>query len=397
MGLNRNSMFKIDNYTPTRVVFGAGRLAELADMKLPGRKALICVTDDGLMEKMGIQQRVLELLAKNETEAVVFDKVTPNPTKAGVEAATDMAKENGCDFVIGLGGGSSIDTAKASAILMENGGDLWDYAYTGSGKKQTVEKAAPVVTISTTCGTGTETDPYCVITKTDTNEKLDFTCDAIFPRVSIIDPELMLTLPRQLTLYQGFDALFHAAECYVTNQHNNHLVDVYAEESVTRVSKWLPVVADDLGNLEARVNMAYAADICSGYTQALINTTSHHITAQTMGGMFPKIAHGASLIVMAEEYYKRVIQYFPDIFDELGEMMGEKRNPAEPGMAFVNALTKLMDKTGMRHLPMSEFGIPHEAMPKIADVTVNVTGIADMDLYTLTVEDITEILEKSYC
>ena len=389
-------MFIVDNYTPTRVVFGPGRLEELGTVKLPGSKALICVTADGLMEKLGIQDRVTALLKKNNTEYVIYDKVTPNPTKSGVEEAAALAKENGCDFTIGLGGGSSIDTAKAAAILMCNEGDLWDYAYTGSGKKKPVEKAAPIITISTTCGTGTETDPYCVITKTETNEKLDFAADPIFPSISFIDPELMTSLPRSLTLFQGFDALFHAAECFVTNQHRNRLVDIYAEESVRAVSKWLPVVASDGQNIEARTHMSYAANICSGYTQAMINTTSHHIIAQTMGGMFPGFPHGATLIVIAEEYYKRVCGFFPEIFDELGEMMGVERTAEEPGMGFVRGLTRLMDETGMRDLPMSRFGVTRESLHEIADRTVNVTGIADVDLYTITVEDIEGILERSY-
>lgn len=263
-------------------------------------------------------------------------------------------------------------------------------------QKKTVKKAAPVVAVSTTSGTGTETDPYCVITKTDTNEKLDFAVDAIFPKISVIDPELMVSLPRSLTLYQGFDALFHAAECYITNQNKNRLVDVFAKESIEAVSRWLPAAAEDGKNIEARTRMAYAADICSGYTQALINTTSHHIIAQTMGGLFPGLPHGASLILIAEAYYKKVMNFFPETFDELGKMMGEQRDENCPGSAFLKGLTKLMDKTGMRTLAMSSFGITPDSFDKIADITVNVTGISEVDLYTLTVGDIVDILKRSY-
>lgn len=213
----------------------------------------------------------------------------------------------------------------------------------------------------------------------------------------MIDPELMATLPRSLTLYQGFDALFHAAECYITNQHRNRLVDVYARESIEAVSRWLPVVAKDGKNMEGRLNMAYAANICSGYTQSLINTTSHHIIAQTMGGFFPQIPHGASLIVIAEEYYKKIKEYFPEILDELGEMMGVQKKAEEPGAGFVKGLVSLMEETGIRHLPMSSFGIGRSDMERIAYQAVHVTGISDVDLYTLTEKDVLDILEKSYC
>lgn len=166
-------MFRVDNYTPTRVVFGAGRLEELATMELPGKKAMIFVTADGLMEKLGIQKRVLDLLKKNNVEAVVYDKVTPNPMRKYVMEAKEIAKKEGCDFFIGLGGGSSIDTAKATSVMLLNEGDLWDYAYAGTGGRKEIKVAAPVMTITTTCGTGTETDPYCVITneeKFETNK-----------------------------------------------------------------------------------------------------------------------------------------------------------------------------------------------------------------------------------
>ena len=391
-------MFKVDNYTPTRVVFGAGRLSDLAEVELPGKKALICVTADGLMEKLGIQQRVIELLKKNGCDSVVFDKITPNPTKKGVEEAAALARQENCDFTLGLGGGSSVDTAKAAAVLLANPGDLWDYAYTGTGGRKPIKIAAPVVTISTTAGTGTETDPYCVITNTDTNEKFDFAVDAIFPKLSIIDPELMLTLPHSLTLFQGFDALFHLSECYITNNHENRLVDVYSEDGVRAVARWLPIVSEDGSNLEARVNMSYAANILAGYTQSLINCTSHHITGQTMGGLFPNVPHGATLILIADEYYKRVCRYFPDLFDELGEFMGVARDPQKPGYGFVTALENLLQKTGMDKLSMSSFGISLEDCARIADMTVNNTGIDDMDRYpeALTVEDIQGICERSY-
>lgn len=391
-------MFQVDNYTPTRVVFGAGRLEELASMELPGKKALIFVTADGLMESLGIQKRVVDLLTVNGVTAVIYDKVTPNPMRQSVMEAKELARKEACDFCIGLGGGSSIDTAKATAAMMVNDGDLWDYAYAGSGGKKEICVSAPVITITTTCGTGTETDPYFVITNEETNEKLDFTVEAAFPVISIIDPELMTSLPRSLTLYQGFDALFHLSECYITNNHENRLVDVYAKEGICAVAQWLSVAAEDGENMEARTNMSYAANILAGYTQSLINCTSHHITAQTLGGLFPNVAHGASLIMMAEEYYKRVYKYFPALFDEMGEFMGVAKDPMHPGAGFLDGLTSLMDKTGMRNLAMSSFGIQKEDCAKIADMTVNNTGIDDMDRYPerLTVEDIRGILERSF-
>ena len=388
-------MFTINSYLPTRIVFGYGRLAELGHMELPGKKAMVCVTEDGLMAQLGIQQRVEALLQENGTEYAVFDKVCTNPTKSTVEAAVAFARENGCDFMIGLGGGASIDVAKAAAAMMVTEGDLWDYGYTGTGGRKELKKALPIVTISTTCGTGTETDQYCVITHDETREKLDFAAEAIFPTLSIIDPELMMTLPRSLTIMQGFDALFHNAECYVTNGHRNRLLDLYSADGVKTVAENLAKVVNDPTDAEARTNLAYAADILGGYSMALDSVTSHHILAQTMGGFYQGFPHGATLITVAEAYYKKVCSLLPDEFDELGELMGETRDPANPGYAYVKALIRLLDETGARDMAMSKYGVKPEDFQKIVDMTVDQVGVS-LDRYTLTKQDFMEIMEQSY-
>ena len=388
-------MFEFCSYIPTKVVFGPGKLKELASMKLPGKKALICVTEDGLMEKLGIQGRVLQYLSQNQIESVVYDKVTPNPTRKGVMEAAELAKTENCDFFIGLGGGSSIDTAKAASIMMVNEGDLWDYAQAGTGGRKEVKGAFPVMTITTTAGTGTECDPWCVITNEQTKEKLDFGTDAVFPVISVIDPELMLTLPRTLTLYQGFDALFHAVECYIATC-GCKLTDIYCLEAVKLITRWLPVVAEDGENLEARVNISYAANVLCGFAQSLSATISPHIIGQCMSGLFPGFVHGASLIVTAEAYYKLVIDrgYVSDKFQELGRAMGEEQEEGRPGSSFLSGLTKLMAQTEMRDLPMSQFGVRKEDIKRIAEIS---TGKGfDFDPYVLTKEDVEEILEKSY-
>lgn len=388
-------MFTIDTYLPTRIVFGFGRLNDLKDMKLPGKKALICMTADGLMKTLGIQQRVEALLQENGTEYVLFDRVQQNPVKGNVEAAVAVLKESGCDFVIGLGGGASIDVAKATAVMAVTEGDLWEYAYTGTGGRKELTKALPIVTISTTCGTGTESDQFCVITNEETQEKLDFIADAMFPTISIIDPELMMTLPRSLSTFQGFDALFHCAECYVGNGHQNRLLDTYASDGVTTIGKYLIRVITDPTDKEARTNLAYAADILGGYSMVLAPVTSHHILAQTLGGMYPTFPHGATLIAVAEEYYKKAAPLMPDEFDDLGEMLGEKRDPAQPGYAFVKGLVRLLDEAGIRDLKMSDYGVKPEDFEKIVHMTVHQVGV-DLDRYTLTDEDYIEILQKSY-
>lgn len=380
-------MQQFESYIPTNVLFGAGSLTKLKEIPLPGKKALICVTEDQLMHKLGIQDKVISLLSQNNVDSVVFDKVTPNPTRERVMEAARTAKNANCDFFIGLGGGSSIDTAKAASIMMVNEGDLWDYAQAGTGKKKEINGSYPVVTITTTAGTGTECDPWCVITNEKTQEKLDFGTPAAFPVVSIVDPELMLTLPHTLTLYQGFDALFHAIECYIATC-SNPLAKVYSLEAVKIVSKYLPIVAENGSNLEARSQMAYAANILCGFAQSLSATISPHIIGQCMSGLFSEFAHGATLIVTAEEYYRYIMEkgYIKNELMILGNAMGNDN--------FLESLITLMEKTGIRSLPMSKFGVKKMDLQRIAKISSSI-GF-DFDPYTLTENEVFNILKKSY-
>jgi len=160
-------------YMPTRIIFGCGKLNELRTASyLPGKRALVVIGVSGAMRKHGYLDRVVEYLKDNGVEAVVYDRIRPNPVSEHVEEGAAIAKENSCDFVIGLGGGSTIDSAKSIAVMAVNPGRYWDYINRGSGGGKTpVTGTLPIVAIPTTAGTGTEADPWTVITKTDTNEK----------------------------------------------------------------------------------------------------------------------------------------------------------------------------------------------------------------------------------
>lgn len=389
-------MIQFQSYIPTRVLFGPGTLKELETAALPGKKALICVTEDHLMESLGIQERVLRALEKNGVQAELYDHVTPNPTRKSVMEAAKMAEEQGCDFFIGLGGGSSIDTAKGAAIMVKNPGDLWDYASAGTGKRKTVSGAAPVITITTTAGTGTECDPWCVITNEETQEKLDFGLEAVFPVLSIIDPELMLTLPASLTLFQGFDALFHAVECYLATC-GSAMAEVYCLEAVRLVKEHLPVALLDGSHLEARTNLSFAANVLCGYAQSLSATISPHIIGQCMGGLHPGFPHGATLLATAEEYYKEVVKYLPEKFAMLGIAMGADPSgypDQDKGLAFVDALIRLMEETGGRKVSMSQFGVEEDELETICDISMSI-GF-DFDPYPLTKDQVMGILRRSY-
>ncbi len=228
-------------YMPTRILFGCGRLKELSTTPfLPGRKALVVIGASGAMRRQGYLDRVLGYLKDNGAEAVVYDKIQPNPLVEHVEEGADVARKNRCDFVLGLGGGSTIDSAKSIAVMAKNPGRYWDYILAGSGGGKTPTKGAlPIVAIPTTAGTGTEADPWTVITKPDTHEKIGFGNRFTFPTLSIVDPELMLSVPPQQTAYTGMDAFFHSVETYLATI-NQPTSDHLALEAVGLITKYLP-------------------------------------------------------------------------------------------------------------------------------------------------------------
>ena len=191
-------------FMPSRIFFGAGSVKKLSRAALPAGKGLI-ITGGTSTRKLGYVDKVAQALADGGHETIVYADVQPNPTIEGVRACAALAREQGCTFVVGLGGGSSIDTAKAAAVMATNDGDWWDYVFGGSGKGQKIPNPAlPIVAVTTTAGTGTEADPWTVITNGE--EKIGGGGDKTFPTLSIVDPDFMMTVPPHLTAYQGFDA-----------------------------------------------------------------------------------------------------------------------------------------------------------------------------------------------
>ena len=154
--MKANPVFSL--YIPTKLVFGCGEIKKLSSEKLPGKKALVVISSGTSMRKYGYLERVLAQLRLNNVETLVYDKILPNPIKEHVMEAAAICREEKCDFVVGLGGGSSIDSAKSIAVMACNDGDYWDYVSGGSGKGRPVTKALPIIAIPTTAGTGTEMD-----------------------------------------------------------------------------------------------------------------------------------------------------------------------------------------------------------------------------------------------
>lgn len=189
-------------FLPTKVLFGAGQLKNLHLEQMPGKKALIVTSNGQSTKKYGYLAAVEQELEQTGVEHVLFDGVRPNPTRENVMDASRLAREQDCDFVVALGGGSVMDAGKCIALMMVNEGDLWDYAFSAKGgHKPFVNPSAPLIAITTSAGTGSEVDMFSVISNDELEEKTGVFDVSMFPVLSVVDSDLMMSVPPRLTAY----------------------------------------------------------------------------------------------------------------------------------------------------------------------------------------------------
>ena len=379
-------MNNFTNYIPTRLFFGAGEVERLATVSLPGKKALIVITSGKSIRANGTLDRIQALLAKNNVASVVYDGIQANPTKDQVMAGAQIAKTENCDFVIGLGGGSPIDSAKAIAIMAVNPGDYWDYISGGTGKGMPIQiKPLPIVAITTTAGTGTEIDPWTVVTHNE--EKIGFGTDDTFPVIAIVDPELMTTVPADLTAYQGFDAFFHAVECYLANIATP-VSELYSLKSIELLCKSLPAAVKNGRDIAARSDVALANTL-SGMAESTSCNTSEHSLAHAVSGIFPKVPHGAALIMISKAWFKHYAELLPERFAAMAKAAGCSD--------FCQELDRLQCECNVSGLAMSSYGIKREDLEAINEnAWETMGGLFALDRVKLSEAESLAILEESY-
>lgn len=378
---------------PTRVLFGAGQLQNLHNEVLPGKKALLATSNGQSTKKHGYLAMVEKELDLAGVAHVLFDEIRPNPTKENVMDGARAAKENGCDFVVALGGGSVMDCSKCIALMMTNPGDIWDYSLSSHGGKKNAEfDAAPVVAITTSAGTGSEVDIAAVISNDETKEKTGIFFPSMFPKLSVVDAKLMLSVPPKFTAYQGMDAFFHASES-VINKNEHPMGEMFALKAIELIAKYLPIAYRDGSNLEARENMALANTLAGYYMLC----TSAHTIEHVMGSYHEDLVHGAGLIMTSHAYY--------DFFAEkkaaevpmmkMAKAMGVEKPVS--GKDFINALDNLIAAVGCDDLKMSDAGITEEELKLYPQRVHEVLG-GDItaDPLPLSDEDYLEIYQKSF-
>ena len=385
-----------DYFVPTKILFGKGQLANLHKQKLPGKKALIVISSGKSARSNGYLARLEEQLDLAGVSHVVFDRILPNPVKTHVMEGAAFAKAQGCDFVVGLGGGSSIDSAKAIAVMAANEGDYWDYILGGSGKGKSVPNdPLPIVAVTTTAGTGTEADPWTVTTKEDTNEKIGFGYEKTFPVISVVDPDLMLTVPPRLTAYQGFDALFHSTEGYIAKTADP-ISDLFALKAIGLIGRSLAKAVANGRDEEARADVALANTL-SGMVESLSSCTSEHSLEHALSAFHPRLPHGAGLIMISKAYYTHFAQAHACEEKMIAMAKALGKTDAAAGMDFVTVLSALQAACGVADLKMSDYGIDSADFAKYADNARQTMGaLFEVDPAPLSRDDSIRILQNSY-
>ena len=379
-------------HMPARVLFGAGQLGDLHLQEMPGRRALLVTSAGRSVKTYGYLDRVKAELEQAGAAWELFDGVRPNPTRENIIDGTARAKESGCDFVVGLGGGSVMDCAKCIALMMTNPGDIWDYSGSETGGHLTPpHKAAPIVCITTSAGTGSEVDMTAVISNDAVHEKSAIFSPAMFPTLSVVDAELMLTVPPELTAYQGMDAFFHASES-VLSRLEHPMGEMFALKAIELIARYLPRAYRDGSDLEARENMALANSLAAYYMFCI----SGHRIEHAAGSWHPELVHGAGLIMTAHAFYEKIAASgaAEERMVRMARAMG--RQDAEHGSDFIDALDALIAEVGCGDLRLSSAGITEEELPLFVDRIHRVQGgNISADPVPLTDGDYLEIYRRS--
>jgi alcohol dehydrogenase len=372
-----------DYHPLTRVVFGAGTAARLGELvREHGGRRVLLVTDPGL-EETGHPHRALASLRDAGLVAFVFDAVEANPTTKHVEAGLKVARAHGIDFLVAVGGGSSMDCAKGINFLLTNGGRMSDYK--GFGKA--ARPMLPSLAVPTTAGTGSEGQSFALIA--DERSHMKMACGdrkAAF-RVAILDPEVTVSQPAKVTAVTGIDALSHALESYVCTRRNP-LSQTFAREAWRLMEPSLPIVLREPANLEARGAMQVGAHFAGvaiensmlGAAHALANPLTAHYG----------ITHGAAIGIVLPHVVRfnaeAVAPLYAELAHEAGLVNGDKAVAAE---AIARRLTALVEETGLPR-SLTQCGVSGGILPVLAEEAAqqwtgryNPRPVAERDLLAL--------------
>jgi alcohol dehydrogenase class IV len=391
--------------SPVYVEFGEStsrRVGSIAKSK--GYKKILVVTDCGIV-KAGLADPVIQSLQENSIQCVMFDKVEPNPKDATVESGLQILREERCDSVIAVGGGSSLDVGKAVSMIATNGGEARDYEIrtdTNLSEERIKKHSLPLFTVPTTAGTGSEIDFWAVITDTARKIKMLIGQAPLHPggpymgaTVALVDPTMTLTLPPAQTAATGFDAFIHALESYLSPA-TPPLFRLFALDAAELSAKYLPIAYAQGKNREAREKMMLAAHI-GGICISFGGLGAIHALAEAIGGLHETVPHGYALSAVAPAVLKYNSPAFAQQYFELERRIHPEHFNLSPERR-VDALIKtVVDLIEAVHLPQNlrNLNIKLESLQEIADHAVDAIEMTS-NPRKLQTSDLLEVLKEAF-
>jgi len=349
----------------------------------------LVVTDKGVIDS-GIGKKAKEILEKEGIAVEFYDRVLSDPDVACFEDCLGMAKKQKFDLIVGIGGGSSMDIASITSVLLTNLGTVYDYF----GVNLVKNPGIPTILVPTTAGTGAEVTPNAILTDTKEKLKKAVVSPYILPRLAIIDPLLTVSMPPSVTSSSGIDALTHAVESYTSN-NATILTDLFAREAMILIGRSLRTAVANGNNLEARYDMSIGS-LYAGISLANAGVTAVHALAYPLGGTF-NVAHGiANGLLLPYVMEFNVLGSIPK-FAEIAQFLGEKvdhlplLDQAYQAAKAVKAIYRDLK------IPQSltELKVPKDAIPGMAKAAINVTRLMANNPRAMTVQDVERIYEKA--
>ena len=328
-------------FTPTQLIFGSGRLEELKEVapKYGSKCLLVCRPLEGSLKLT--YQRVENLLNSVNVEVIFFDEIIPNPTIEGIEKGVITAIKNQVNFVLGVGGGSVMDSAKLIALLHNPEGVInweeasisYDHPFNYVASKQ---QTLPFIAVSTTSGTGSQCTQAAVISDNQKKEKITLFHLDLFPKVEIIDPELVTSVPADVTAATGFDTFTHAFESFLGGR-TSPLTKQMSFQAIELVIENLPKAIKEPNNIEYRTQLAWA-DTLAGMCLSNGGADLPHPLGEIIGGICPRIAHGETLAMVYPSFLEYKKNIAPDKFKEIAVFLGLKKDPSELSSKIIELL-----------------------------------------------------------
>lgn len=385
-------------FLPVHIQFGWDKVDSVADFAKPyGDKALI-VTGRTSAKKSGLYDRVTAKLDAAHIEHVLFDQVDANPLTTTALDGAALAKSESCDMVIAIGGGSIMDCAKGIAFMSVNEGDINDYIF----NRKTSDKALPLIVIPTTCGTGSEGNGFGVLTNPETGDKKSLRCNAIVPKVSIVDPAVMGTMPPHVLASVGFDALCHNIEAY-TSKTAQPFTDALAHYAVTLLAQYLvPLYKHVKAMAEGKSAVLNETQLTKAWESVTLASTIGGMVINTAGvtlahGMehpasgLKDITHGVGLAVIEPVAVEYTWSANPDKFGALARIFNHG-DGSELGEA-LRLIVHDLDLT----TNLTELGFTKEDIPWLVDnVYVVATGNIANTVADVSREDIEMLYKKMF-